>query len=89
MLDLYGTKAHETEVDRVHMALLKLSNGVKSELDALVGMAKTDYRDILAYAEYPAQMSLGLRKADGSNAEAVERAIQSDEQQYRAWLDRL
>jgi hypothetical protein len=61
---------------------------VKSELDALVGMAKTDYRDILAYAEYPAQMSLGLRNADESNAAAITRTIEADEKQYRAWLDR-
>ena len=88
MLDRYGTGPHEREVHRVHMALLKLSHGVTSELDVLVGMAKTDYRDILAYAEYPAQMALGWRKADGSNSEALDRAIEADEQQYRAWRDK-
>jgi hypothetical protein len=85
ILDRYGTMPHEKEVDRVHLALLKLSHGVMSELEDLVGMAKTDYRDILACGEYPAQMALGWRKADGSNSEALDRAKKSDLKQYSDW----
>jgi ABC-type siderophore export system fused ATPase/permease subunit len=37
---------------RVHLAILKLSQGNKEELARLVNVALTDYRDVLYWAEY-------------------------------------
>jgi hypothetical protein len=37
---------------RVHLAILKLSQGDKKELARLVDVALTDYRDVLYWAEY-------------------------------------
>jgi len=37
---------------RVHLGILKLAKGNKEELAHLVGVALTDYRDILYWAEY-------------------------------------
>jgi hypothetical protein len=87
ILDHYGTQPYETEIHRVHMALLKLSNGRKDVLANGVESAKADYRDVLAHAEYPAQMALAPLKGDGSNAAAIEVAKQEDLTQYRDWLN--
>ena len=87
VLDQYGTEPHEAETDRVHMALLKLSNGRKELLVRGVEAAKADYRDVLAYAEYPAAMAIPPLKSDGSNAREIGRARRADAEQYREWLN--
>ena len=87
VLDRYGTQPHEKEIPRVHLALLKLSNGRMDVLRSDVEVAKTDYRDILAAAEFPAEMALRPFWADRSNATEIARARREDRQQYREWLD--
>ena len=87
VLDRYGVQPHETEIRRVHMALLKLSEGRRDVLESGVETAKADYRDVLAYAEYPAEMALPALKADGSNAKAIDLARRADKKQYRDWLN--
>src|SRR5262249_52152388 len=49
LLAEYGREAH-----RVHLALLKLSAGDVDALQSNLEAAKRDYRDVLAWAEYPA-----------------------------------
>jgi hypothetical protein len=86
ILDEYGADSSEPGRARVHLAILKLSEGHKNQLPQLVSMAKRDYRDVLAYAEYPEQMRLGfidMRKLTPDEQEAVR---QRDRDQYRQWL---
>jgi hypothetical protein len=47
-LDAYGAESHEPEADRVRLAILQLSEGKKEQLLYWVGIAKVDYRDVLA-----------------------------------------
>ena len=48
VLDLYGTESYERE--RVHLAIVALSEGSEDKLLYFVEIAKTDYRDILHWA---------------------------------------
>lgn len=50
------------ETPRVHRAVLVLSGGVLARLDAMVDAANTDYRDVLYWAEYPEESTLGTPK---------------------------
>jgi len=88
VLDRYGVQPHEREVPRVQMAILKLSEGDIDALAREVAAAKADYRDVLAYAEYPAEMALGPFTVDGSVAREIALARQADKKQYREWRDK-
>lgn len=88
VLDRYGTQPHEKEIPRVQLALLKLSNGRMDVLLRNTEAARTDYRDVLAAAEFPAEMALRPVWTDGLNAAEIARARAEDRQQYREWLDR-
>ena len=47
VLDLYGTQSHERERERVHLAVVALSDGNEDKLLHFIQAAKTDYRDVL------------------------------------------
>ncbi len=49
-------------------------------------MAKRDYRDVLAYAEYPEQMRIGFVGVRQLPAEEVKALRQRDREQYLGWL---
>jgi hypothetical protein len=85
ILNAYGTEKHETGRERVQLAILKLSGGKRDLLPDLVRMAKTDWRDVLAYAEYPEEMKTGLemRELPPKEAKAIR---QRDKRQYEKWL---
>ena len=51
ILDEYGSQSYELEPDRVKCAILELSKGNLEKLRYFVKIAKTDYRDILAFKE--------------------------------------
>lgn len=70
------------EPERVAVACLKLSNGDLARLERLVSSAITDYRDILASAEYPRQMRLGPSAPPADQA----RARREDFDEYAQWL---
>lgn len=53
VLSRYGQAPHEREQQRVHLAMLKVSQGDLDKLNAALKLAKEDYRDILMQAEYP------------------------------------
>ena len=79
MLDLYGRESYEQEQIRVRLAILKLSEGNLDNLRLLVESAKRDYRDVLAWAEYPnAMTSLPLLPPRLSR--------DKDLKQYQVWL---
>jgi len=86
VLDAYGTEPYERGRDRVQLAIIKLSGGKRDRLEALVQTAKRDYRDVLAYAEYPEEMRTGpiaMRQLSAEEARALRRR---DKAQYRKWL---
>lgn len=86
ILDECGAVSSERGRARVQLAILKLSEGQRDQLPELVRMAKRDYRDVLAYAEYPEQMRLGfvgMSKLSPNELEAIKRR---DRKQYRKWL---
>jgi hypothetical protein len=83
VLAQYGTQAHEREDIRVRVAALKLSGGSLDRLRELVATAKRDYRDVLAWAEYPEELrspTWRMPAADQARIRAADRA------QYIAWL---
>ncbi|MBI3652478.1 MAG: hypothetical protein HY231_15770 [Acidobacteria bacterium] len=69
---------------RVQLALLKLSAGDVDQLSYFATVAKLDFRDVLAWAEYPnAFHQLDFLDLDETTRQQV---AQKDRQQYIAWL---
>lgn len=87
VLATYGTAASQRESPRVQLAVLKLANGDLDKLRLRVETARRDYRDVLSWAEYPAYGKFGFR-TQRIPPEDLNRAIESDWQQYQDWLNR-
>lgn len=83
ILENYGKENHEQEASRVKLAVLKLANTDINEIRKYVDMAKQDYRDILAWAEYPRQ-SKKWSMPDGSKKKTL---IEADRVEYEEWLN--
>jgi hypothetical protein len=86
VLDEYGLKSSERGRTRVQLAILKLSEGRRERLPELVRMAKLDYRDVLAFAEYPEEMRTGFVKMRQLPAEEQAAIRRRDREQYEQWL---
>ena len=86
ILNAYGDSEMERGRGRVHLAILKLCGRKLENLPKLIAMAKRDYRDILAYAEYPEQMKLGFLKLSKLSAAERKAIKKRDEKQYKRWL---
>ncbi len=84
ILDDYGAQSYEAERERVHIAILKLSDGELEKLHKYVKIAKEDYRDVLGYAEYPLEMRAETWRMD---AQAAEEIRKKDRKQYLEWLN--
>ena len=84
VLERYGTEKYESETDRVRLAVLKLSGDRPDlkDLSRLVQSAKEDYRDIIAWAEYPRQIKHGSVK----DSEERRRLAEADRDEYQTWL---
>ena len=68
-LDLYGVEPHEPERGRVQLAIIELSGGSKDKILQYVQIAKTDYRDILAWKQLgPLQAGEGKQLQDEARA---------------------
>jgi hypothetical protein len=83
ILDRYGSDRNEPERERVQLAVLKLCEE-KGDSDpaALVQVAKADYRDVLAWAEYPHQSKRPPQRDPEKRAILIAR----DREQYERWL---
>lgn len=82
-LRAYGSRQHETDVERVYLAILKLCDEQgAADPSAYVERAKQDPRDIIAWAESPNLMAFGPTGDQAKKAELRRR----DNDQYRAWL---
>ena len=69
---------------RVQLAVLKLVDGRLAELPRHLAFARRDWRDVVMWAEYPADAKISWH----SPAEAHHPAYQADWEQYQAWLHR-
>ena len=86
ILDEYGKENYETGCMRVQLAILKLSGGDRERLPELIKMAKMDWRDVLAYAEYPEEMKTGPIKMRDMSKREAQSVRQRDKRQYEKWL---
>ena len=85
-LEQYGTQAWHRETVRVRIACLKMADGDLERLRRALAVANTDYRDVLAAAEYPAYMArVSPTEKDSSKHEGV---IKDDWSQYRTWFEK-
>jgi len=84
ILDLYGQERHEREKERVQVAVLKLAQGRIEKLRASLAAAKTDYRDVLAWAEYPEEVRRDTWKMEDQEVKQIR---ERDRKQYIDWLN--
>ena len=87
ILNEYGTEDWQRGANRVRLAVLKLADGDLRALRREIDTAKIDYRDALAYAEYPGYMQKVSPSARLSEVE-IEKIIRADWTQYQSWLNR-
>jgi hypothetical protein len=91
LLLTYGSANGEQEVERVRMAVIKLSGGALDELTTMTTAAKSDYRDVLMWAEYPEESrATWASRSDLTNSERQELAgiHARDRKQYEDWRNR-
>lgn len=84
-LDRYGTEPYERERRRVQLAILKLCDEAgDQDLENYVRTAKQDYRDVLAWAEYPREFAAGVT----TDAERLASLRRLDRDELEGWLQR-
>lgn len=82
VLNNFGTQSWHNEIDRVRIAILKLAHGDIIELQKITDAACVDYRDILAWAEYPNDM----KSFDFKDTEKQRLTRAEDKRQFSEWL---
>ena len=89
-LNAYGPAQHHFEQHRVHVAILKLSNGEQQRIVKFVQLADKDFRDVLTLAEMPSfsKIMLPLQEFAKRPIEEIEWIKQSDRNQYLEWFNR-
>ncbi|HSS65236.1 MAG TPA: hypothetical protein VLS27_12450 [Gammaproteobacteria bacterium] len=89
-LDRYGDPSPaEAGRARVQLAVLKLANGSLERLREYVDLARRDYRDVLALAEYPREMKathLVRPELSPRQRRELARIRKQDREQYLKWL---
>jgi len=91
LLLTYGSANGEKEAERVRMAVIKLSGGALDELATMTAAARSDYRDVLMWAEYPEESrATWASRSDLTHSERQELAgIRTrDRKQYEDWRNR-
>lgn len=86
MLGETGAEAWHREGERVRLAVLKLAGGRLEGVREALEVANRDYRDVIAWAEYPELMELGFVGVGELEEEAVRELKERDAGQYEAWL---
>lgn len=86
MLDQYQTESAEDEPHRVHLAILKMAGEDTGKLQLYIDMAKEDFRDVIAGAEYPKFMKIGYFGFEKLNLDQKKQIKEDDWQQYDEWL---
>lgn len=82
VLQDYGSGKHEQEPGRVRLAILKLAGAELQSVEKYTGYAREDYRDILAWAEYPRQSRQRLMP----QGKEKQQMIEADLAEYEGWL---
>jgi hypothetical protein len=86
-LNKYGAEDFHREAARVRLSILKLVHNQPEKLSYYVGVACSDFRDILCWAEYPeTSKRWGLQE---KNPERYKKLQQKEEQEYLSWLESL
>ncbi len=85
ILNRYGTEPYEQEIVRVQLDILKLAGNSIEDVEKWVAIAKKDYRDILASAEYPGQL---LAPTWRMPKDEVSRIQTTDRNQYEEWVNK-
>ena len=85
ILNEYGTAEGQRGYHRVRLAALKLANGNIDQLRRQINIAKLDYRDVLAPAEYPDYMKM-VPPSEKIAEDDRQKIIRSDWDQYQSWL---
>jgi len=67
---------------RVALAILKIAGADRQQLENWTSAANADYRDVLAWAEYPRLMQAGAR----IDPRRRQQLAAEDERAYAAWL---
>jgi hypothetical protein len=80
-------KYADRESHRVHLGMLKLAGGSLEKLRLTLEMANSDFRDVLASAEYPNYSEL-VNPAAPPEPAKMEQIIAQDWSQYEEWLVR-
>jgi len=76
----YGEASYHRERERVQLAILKLAGRDLDKVRECTDAACIDYRDVLAWAEFPEQISLSGGHADAG-------VLERDRRQYLDWLE--
>ena len=84
ILNQYGTEPYEKEIVRVQLDILKLAGNSIEDVEKWVDIAKKDYRDILASAEYPSEL---LAPTWRMPKDEVSRIQATDRNQYEEWVN--
>jgi len=80
-------KEGDLNLERIRLAVLKLSGGNLSDLKRFISIANVDWRDVLALAEAPEQFSVGFVEFEQLDL-ATRTTIQDrDHEQYQCWLE--
>ncbi len=87
LLQTYGQESWHREADRVRVAILKLAGDSLEEVQHFLDVANQDFRDVLASAEYPEQMS--HPPLNPGNRDEHAKWIAADLAQYKLWVDSL
>jgi hypothetical protein len=87
ILSEYGTDDWHKEPARVRLAALKLAAGDLGRLRNAIDTARSDYRDVLALAEYP-EYFRSVDPSASTSGNELKRIIEADWKQYREWLAR-
>jgi len=74
--------------ERVQLAIIKLSHGDRDRLPDLVRQAKSDFRDVVAVAEYPEEMRVGWAAFKQLSPREKRALKKRDKRQYARWLRR-
>lgn len=85
VLDQYSSDSGKLNY-RVWAGALKLSDGNLEDLKKNIDIAKSDFRDILANAEYPKYSEKVGFDEDSFTEEEIDSIIKEDWNQYQNWL---
>ena len=69
----YGAEAWERERERVQCAIVRLAEGDEAKLLYFLAVAKTDYRDVLFWADCPDEAKIDTPEKKRQLREALQR----------------